>query len=124
MAQVLYEFGGTDFTKYVKSPVKYEKNDVDSNKAVRVKQGANMRRDRLGVKRKMEFEMMRMPFEVGSQLGDIIGKNPEYTLKYVDLLEGIKSGQFYTSTIKGELNYVTSTGEYVWDNVSFDATEI
>lgn len=113
---------GHDYTKYVKRKVKWTRNDVDSEKSVRVKAGATMRRDKLGTKRKLTFEMLPMPVEVCRQLDSDIDAST-YKATFRDL-HGVQTLEFYSSSLSADLIEIRENGDEVWSGVTFDAIEV
>lgn len=112
---------GHDYSKYVKRKgVGWSRNDLDSEKTTRTKDG-NLRRDKIGTKRKMSYSMMNMERELLAQLDDDLSAST-FTAKYMDL-HGIQSRTFYCSSFQATLEEIQD-GVAQWGDASFNMIEV
>ena len=113
---------GHNYTKYVKARggLKWARNDVDSKKSVRVVAGANMRRDKLGTKRTMTWDLLRMPEADFAQL-DTDVSDTFYTATIRDP-HGQSSITAYTSKVEGTLVLDEDENRF-WEDISFEMAE-
>lgn len=111
-----------DYTRYIQDDgFEWSRDDVDSEKTVRVKTG-NMRRDKITEKRNLTFRMLPMPHELAAQL-DTDLHDPQFSVQYQDL-HGPQTRKFYCSKFPARLRQVIDEGQLMWDGISFNLHEI
>lgn len=111
-----------DYTRYIQDDgYEWSRDDVDSEKTVRVKTG-NMRRDKITEKRNLTFKMLPMPEDLAAQL-DTDLHDPQFSVRYQDL-HGPQTRKFYCSKFPAKLRQVTGGGKLLWDGISFNLHEI
>lgn len=113
---------GHDYTRYIQdNGFEWSRDDIDSEKTVRVKTGS-MRRDKITEKRNLSFKMLPMPEALAAQL-DTDLHDPEFSVQYQDL-HGPQTRRFYCSKFPAKLRQVTDEGRLLWDGISFNLHEI
>lgn len=113
---------GHDYTRYIQDDgFEWSRDDVDSEKTVRVKTGS-MRRDKITEKRNLTYKMLPMPEALAAQL-DTDLHDPEFSVQYQDLY-GPQTRRFYCSKFPAKLRQVTDEGRLLWDGISFNLHEI
>lgn len=110
-----------DYSKFVKSKgYGWSREDLDSEKTVRVKDGT-MRREKIGTKRKLSYELMNMTRDQLAQLDDDLSQ-PTYQAIYFDL-HGKMQRKFYTSSFSANLaDLYDDNGS--WEGASFNMIEV
>lgn len=110
-----------DYSKFVKSKgYGWSREDLDSDKTVRVKSG-NMRRYKIGTKRKLSYEVMNMTREQLAQLDNDLSQST-YTAIYFDL-HGKMQKRFYTSSFSATLSDLYDS-DGTWGDASFNMIEV
>ena len=119
MKQVLV-INGVDYSKHIeKSGMTWSRNDLDTDKAARTKDGL-MRRDKIGTKRKLSFKLINMTRAQLAALDDALSET-FYTATYMDL-HGVQTRTFYTSEFTSTLESMYSDdGE--WGEAAFNMIE-
>lgn len=113
---------GHDYTRYIQDDgFEWSRDDIDSEKTVRVKTGS-MRRDKITEKRNLSFKMLPMPEALAAQL-DTDLHDPEFSVQYQDL-HGPQTRRFYCSKFPAKLWQVIDEGSLLWDGISFNLHEI
>ena len=113
-----------DVTPYiVRSGYSWSRNDLDSEKSVRLK-NTKIRRDKLGTKRSLSIELRathgELTRETLARLDDLLSK-AIYTATFRDL-HGTLTRNFYTSTFTATLDEINEDGEQ-WSGAAFDMVE-
>ena len=112
---------GHDYSRYIKQKgVGWSRNDLDSDKTTRTKDG-RMRRQKIATKRKLTFTMIRMSRELMAQLDNDLSTQT-FTATYRDL-HGAQTREFYCSSFNATLSDVQE-GEDNWEGASFSIIEI
>lgn len=112
---------GHDYSPYVKmSGISWSRNDLDSAQTKRTKDGV-MRRQKIGTKRKLSYEIINATREVLAQLDDDLSK-ATFSATYRDL-HGTQTRTFYCSAFSAKLNWVDGDRD-VWDNGAFNIIEV
>lgn len=112
---------GHDYSRYVSGKgVSWSRNDVDSEKTARTKDG-NMRRYKITTKRKITFRMIGMPRAIMAQLDDDLSANT-FSVKYLDL-HGVMTKKFYCSSFSAEIAEIQGV-EDIWENATFNIIEV
>lgn len=113
---------GHDYTGRIEmSGYSWSRNDIDSEKTTRLKNG-NMRRKKLTTKRKLQFRVLpNMPVEELAQLDDDLALDT-FSAKYYDL-HGEQTRTFYCSSFSATLDYVDG-GFSVWSGAEFSIIEV
>lgn len=113
---------GHDYTRWVEDDgYDWSRDDVDSEKTVRVKTG-NMRRDKITEKRNLTYKMLPMPQNLAAQL-DTDLHEPEFSVQYLDL-HGQQTRKFYCSKFPAKLRQIVDEGNLMWGGISFNLHEI
>lgn len=119
--EVLILDGHLDLSAKVKNKgYGWTREDVDSEKSVRVKSG-KMRRDKIDTKRKLSYELMNMTRAELAAVDDILNK-PTYTATYLDL-HGRMTRTFYTSSFSATLSDLYDE-DGTWEEASFNMIEV
>ena len=122
MAVNILIINGHDYTNYVAdSGFSWSRDDVDSEKTVRVKSGL-LRRDKIAEKRNLKYTMLPMPEALAAQLDDDLNA-PEFSVRYRDV-HGEQQRSFYCSQFSGGLRQIIDEGDLLWDGISFNLHEI
>ena len=112
---------GHDYSKNIKQKgVGWSRNDLDSDKTTRTKDG-RMRRQKITTKRKLTFTMFRMSRELLAQLDSDLSAQT-FTATYRDL-HGTQTREFYCSSFSATLSDVQD-GNDIWEGASFSIIEI
>lgn len=118
----LLVINGNDYTKWIKDGgYKWSRDDLDSEKTVRVKDGT-MRRDKIAEKRNLSYTMLPMPEETAAQLDTDLHEK-QFNVTYHDL-HGDQTREFYCSQFPGNLRQIIDKGNLMWDGISFNLHEI
>lgn len=113
---------GHDYSKHVqRKGVGWSRNDIDSEKTTRTKDG-KMRRDKITTKRKLSYTMTNMKQEQMSQLDDDLSA-PTCSVKYLDL-HGVQARTFCCSSTSATLAEVQNGDSDVWEGMTFNLTEV
>ena len=113
---------GHDYTRWVTADgYDWSRDDLDSEKTVRVKTG-NMRRDKVTEKRNLTYQMRPMPEELAAQL-DTDLHAAQFSVRYHDL-HGDQTRQFYCSKFPARLQQVVKEDKLMWAGISFSLHEI
>lgn len=112
---------GHDYSKFIKRKgYGWSREDLDSEKTVRTKDG-NLRRDKIGTKRKLSYTVMNMTREQLGQLDDDLS-SPTFSATYLDL-HGRSTRKFYCSSFSATLaEILDNSGE--WEGASFHIIEV
>ncbi len=122
MAVNILIINGHDYTRYVAdSGFSWSRDDVDSEKTVRVKSGL-LRRDKITEKRNLKYTMLPMPEALAAQLDEDLSA-PQFSVQYHDM-HGEQRRSFYCSQFSGGLRQIMDEGNLVWDGISFNLHEI
>lgn len=117
----ILKINGHDYSKYIKQKgVSWSRNDLDSDKTTRTKDG-RMRRDKITTKRKLTFTMLRMSRELMAQLDNDLSAQT-FKATYRDL-HGTQTREFYCSSFSGGISDVQN-GVDIWEGASFSLVEI
>ena len=112
---------GHDYSKFIKQKgVGWSRNDLDSEKTTRTKDG-RMRRDKITTKRKLSYTMMRMSREDMAQLDSDLSAST-FSAKYLDL-HGAMTRTFYCSSFSATLSDVQD-GNDIWEGATLSLIEI
>ena len=113
---------GHDYTRWIEDcGYTWSRDDIDSEKTVRVKTG-EMRRDKITEKRKLTYKMLPMPQEQAAQLDEDLHE-PTFQVQYQDL-HGQQTRKFYCSKFPANLSQVLDEGNLTWNGISFNLHEI
>lgn len=112
---------GHDYSKYIKQKgVGWARNDLDSEKTTRTKDG-RLRRQKITTKRKLTFTMFHMSRDTLSQLDSDLSAQT-FRATYMDL-HGTQTREFYCSSFSATLSDVQN-GVDIWEGASFSLIEI
>lgn len=113
---------GHDYSRYVKNTgYGWGRNDLDSEKSTRTKNG-RLRRDKIGTKRKITYEVMGMTRAQLAQLDDDLSKTT-FWATYMDL-HGQMTKEFYCANFNARLTTTQRDDEYTWKSDPFTLTEV
>ncbi len=113
---------GHDYSKFVqRKGVGWTRNDIDSEKTTRTKDG-RMRRDKITTKRKLSYTMFHMTREQMAQLDDDLAL-PTVSVRYRDL-HGTQTRTFYCSSTSATLAEVQNTDNDIWESMTFSIIEV
>lgn len=113
---------GHDYSKYiVRSGYGWARNDLDSDKTTRLKNG-NMRRYKITQKRTLSFEMMNMSRELLAQLDDDLSRTT-FSADYYDL-HGSQTRNFYCTSFTATLSEIQDEKYDQWQGASFMIVEV
>lgn len=115
------KIGGVDYSAHIEAKgIGWSRNDVDSEKTKRVKDGT-LRRDKIATKRKLSYKLIHMTREEMAALDDALSE-PEFSATYLDL-HGVQTRKFYCSSFSATLESAYSEdGE--WGGAAFDMIEV
>lgn len=115
------KIGGVDYSTHIEAKgIGWSRNDVDSEKTKRVKDGT-LRRDKIATKRKLSYKLMHMTREELSALDGALSE-PAFSATYLDL-HGVQTRKFYCSSFSATLESAYSEdGE--WGGAAFDMIEV
>lgn len=122
MAKMILVINGHDYSKWIADGgFSWSRDDLDSEKTVRVKSG-NMRRDKITEKRNLTYTMRPMPESLAAQL-DTDLHAATFNATYHDL-HGEQKRKFYCSQFPANLRQVIDENNLMWDGISFSLHEI
>lgn len=112
---------GVDYSPHIEvKGIGWSRNDVDSEKTVRTKDG-KLRRDKITTKRKLSYKLIHMTREELAKLDDAISA-ATFSATYMDL-HGKQTRKFYCSSFS-----VTQDSAYSedgeWSGAAFDMIEV
>ena len=112
---------GHDYTSFVESKgYGWSREDLDSEKTTRTKDG-KLRRDKIGTKRKLSYNMFHMTRAQLAQLDDDLSQ-PTFSATYQDL-HGVMTKTFYCSSFSAAL--ATAYDEDgAWEDATFNMNEV
>ena len=113
---------GHDYSHIVKRKgVSWKRNDLDSEKTKRTKNG-KMRRDKLTTKRAVGYDILSIATQSElAQLDDDLSEET-FSAKYLDL-HGVQTRTFYCSSFSATLDEVRGE-EGVWSGGAFNMIEV
>lgn len=115
------KIGGVDYSAHIEGKgIGWSRNDVDSEKTKRVKDGT-MRRSKITTKRKLSYKLIHMTRGQLAALDDVLNE-PTFSATYLDL-HGQQTRKFYCSSFSATLESAYSEdGE--WGGAAFDMIEV
>lgn len=115
------KINGVDYSAHIETKgIGWSRNDVDSEKTVRTKDG-KLRRDKIAAKRKLSYKLFHMTREELAALDDALSE-PTFSATYLDL-HGQQTRTFYCSSFSVTLESAYSeSGE--WGDAAFNMTEV
>lgn len=118
----ILKINGHDYSSYIQSDgYNWSREDLDSEKTTRTRDG-KLRRDKIGVKRKLSFTMMDMPRELLSQLDNDLSQ-ATFSATYLDL-HGEQTRTFYCSSFPADLTMILDNGVELWHGAAFSMIEV
>lgn len=112
---------GHDYSQYIEMKgLGWSRNDLDSDKTVRTKDG-RMRRDKITTKRKLSYTMMNMSREFMAQLDDDLSADT-FSATYRDP-HGTQTREFYCSSFSATLSDIQNEDD-IWMDATFSAIEV
>lgn len=121
--QEILVINGHDYSRFIEAKgIAWERNDIDSDKSGRSTINPEMRRYKLGTKRKMSYNLIGMKREELAQLDDDLSST-FFQATYLDL-HGVQTRTFYCSSFKATTNTAEEDGyESWWDGATFTVIE-
>lgn len=112
-----------DYTSCIKAKgFGWKRNDLDSEKTVRVKTG-RMRRDKITNKRTCSYDVMpTVSQETLVQMDDDLSQDT-FIAEYSDL-HGTRQSEFYCSSFEAKLVEVLENGTEKWEGQPFNMIEV
>lgn len=115
------KINGHDYSRYIEvKGVGWSRNDVDSDKTTRTKDG-KMRRDKVATKRKLHYQLMRMTREQLARLDEDLSE-ATFPATYLDL-HGPMTRTFYCSSFSAALECAYDE-DGQWSGAAFDMIEV
>ena len=112
---------GHDYSRFVKmSGVGWSRNDLDTEQTKRTKDGI-MRRQKIGTKRKISYDIINADRETLAQLDEDLSKTT-FTATYRDL-HGTMTRKFYCSSFQAKLDWMEGEQD-VWSGGTFNIIEV
>jgi len=112
---------GVEYSAHIEvKGVGWSRNDVDSEKTTRTKDG-KLRRDKITTKRKLSYKLVHMTREELARLDDDLNQ-PTFSATYMDL-HGVMTREFYCSSFSATLESAYSE-EGEWGAAAFDMIEV
>lgn len=116
------KINGHDYSRFIQSKgYGWERNDLDSEKTTRTKDG-KLRRYKITTKRKISFQLMNMSRAELAALDDDLNE-PTFSVTYLDL-HGEATREFYCSSFSADLLQVQDGSYDVWTGASFSIIEV
>lgn len=113
---------GHDYSQYIeRSGYGWARNDLDSDKTTRLKNG-NMRRYKITTKRTLSYTLMTNSREILAQLDDDLSRTT-FSATYYDL-HGEQTRTFYCSSFAVTLSEVQDDTTDQWEGASFTIVEV
>ena len=113
---------GHDYSKHIKAKgYGWERNDLDTEKTVRTKDG-RLRRDKIGTKRKLRYSVAGLTREQLAQLDDDLSR-ATFRARFMDL-HGAMEREFYCSGFSATLNTVYADDAGSWEAAEFSMIEV
>lgn len=115
------KIGGVDYSAHIEEKgIGWSRNDVDSEKTKRVKNG-NLRRSKITTKRKLSYKLVNMTRKELAALDDALSADT-FSAAYLDL-HGQQTRTFYCTSFSVTLESAYSEdGE--WGGAAFDMIEV
>ncbi len=111
-----------DYSRFIKNTgYGWGRSDLDSDKSTRTKDG-RLRRDKIGTKRKITFEVMGLTRQELAQLDDDLSQ-PTFSATYMDL-HGKMTREFYCSSFSASLTTTRRDDGSTWRSEPFTITEV
>ncbi len=118
----LLVINGHDYSQYVKNTgYGWSRNDLDSSKATRTKDG-RLRRDKIAEKRKITYELMGMTRAQLARLDEDLSQ-ATFRATYLDL-HGPMTKEFYCSSFSARLTTTRRDDGGAWGSDAFTITEV
>lgn len=115
------KINGVDYSPHIEEKgIGWSRNDVDSEKTKRVKNGT-LRRDKITTKRKLSYKLLHMTRQQLAALDDALSA-PTFTASYLDL-HGLQTRKFYCSSFSATLESAYGE-EGEWGDAAFNMTEV
>lgn len=115
------KINGTDYSRFVTHKgYGWSREDLDSEKTKRTKDG-KLRRDKIGVKRKLSFQLMHMTRAELAGLDDALSA-ATFSATYFDL-HGTDTRTFYCSSFSATLDSLYDE-DGNWSGASFSMIEV
>lgn len=112
---------GHDYTRFIeRGGYAWERNDLDSEKTTRTKDGT-MRRDKITTKRKCSYNLVNMSREQLAALDDDLSAET-FTATTLDL-HGNSTRTYYCSSFKASLEEYSNDKD-CWSSASFTMIEV
>lgn len=116
------KINGHDYSRFLQSKgYGWERNDLDSEKTTRTKDG-KLRRYKITSKRKLSFKLMNMTRAELAALDNDLSA-PTFSVTYFDL-HGEATREFYCSSFKTDLLQIQDNSFDIWTGASFNIIEV
>ena len=113
---------GHDYSHNIeKSGYAWSREDLDSDKTTRTKDG-RMRRDKITTKRKLSYTLIHMTREQLAQLDDDLSP-ATFSVTYRDL-HGASTRTFYCSSFSATMDMALGEDNELWSGASFNLIEV
>ena len=113
---------GYDYSHNIeKSGYGWSREDLDSDKTTRTKDG-RMRRDKITTKRKLSYTLIHMTREQLAQLDDNLSPDT-FNVTYWDL-HGAMTKEFYYSSFSAKMDMALDDNNELWSGASFNLIEV
>lgn len=115
------KIGGVDYSAHIEAKgISWSRNDVDSEKTKRTKDGT-LRRYKITTKRKLSYKLIHMTREQLAALDNALSA-PTFSAVYLDL-HGVMTRTFYCSTFAATMDTAYG-GDGEWSGAAFDMIEV
>lgn len=113
--------GGIDYASHIEAKgIEWSRNDVDTEKTVRTKDG-KLRRDKITTKRKISYKLVHMTRAQLAELDTALSEDTFFAT-YMDL-HGPQTRKFYCSSFSATMESAYST-EGEWGSATFNIIEV
>ena len=113
---------GHDYSRFIESKgYGWSREDLDSENTVRTRDGL-LRRDKIGVKRKLSFRLMNMTRAQLAQLDRDLSQ-ASFSASYMDL-HGTMTRSFYCSSFSVTLETAPEGADDAWGEAAFNMIEV
>ena len=113
---------GHDYSRFIKNTgYGWGRSDLDSDKSTRTRDG-RLRRDKIGTKRKITYEVMGLTRAELARLDDDLSMTT-FWATYMDL-HGQMTKEFYCANFNASLTTTRRDDEFTWKSDPFTITEV
>lgn len=116
------KINGADYSRFItRKGYGWSREDLDSEQTKRTRDGT-LRRQKIGTKRKLSYQLMHMTREELAALDDALSA-ATFSATYLDL-HGITTKTFYCSSFTATLSDVLDGDCEVWEGAAFNLIEV